>query len=280
MDSLVSVDWLADHLDDDDLVVLDCSVVVSFDDGSMEMRSGREAYDAGHVPGAGFADLIVDLSDTTASIGFAVPTPAAFCEAMGRIGVGDRSSVVLYDTGISVWAARVWWMLRWVGFDRAAILDGGFGAWSAGGHPVCDEHVTPTSQTLTPLPRPEVIADRHEVLAGIDDHAVTLVDTLGADHYRGEAAMYARPGHIPGAVNVPCFELLDKAGQLLGSDAVAQRHGVDSGQRMITYCGGGIAASLNAFALSRAGFDDVAVYAASLQEWAADPSLPLVTGSG
>jgi thiosulfate/3-mercaptopyruvate sulfurtransferase len=197
---------------------------------------------------------------------------------MGRLGVADESRVVLYDTSISAWAARVWWMLRWVGFDRAAVLDGGIGAWRAAGLPISDEKFAGPAGTLTPRPRPDLIADRDEVLAATDDPAVTIVDTLGADHFRGESAMYARPGHIPNAINVPCFELLDESRRLVATESVADRHGGDPDQRMITYCGGGIAASLNAFALSRAGFADVAVYTASLQEWAADPSLPLVTG--
>ena len=106
---------------------------------------------------------------------------------------------------------------------------------------------------------------------------MTIVDTLGPENYSGERPMYGRPGHIPGAINVFCMDLRDESGRLESGEATIARHGGDIDQRMITYCGGGIAASLNALALHRAGFRDVAVYTASLQEWAADPSLPLVT---
>lgn len=216
MDALVDVDWLADHLGDDDLVILDCSVEFVTDDRGMRPVSGRDAYEASHIPGASFADLIADLSDTDREIGFAVPSPEAFCEAMGRLGVGDSSRVVLYDSSISAWAARVWWMLRWVGFDRAAVLDGGFGAWTSAGHPAAAGRAEPPARpaTLTPSVRPGLIADRHDVLAAIDDDGVTIVDTLGPENYSGERPMYGRPGHIPGAINVFCMDLRDESGRL------------------------------------------------------------------
>lgn len=276
MDSLVDAHWLSAHLDDPDLVVLDCSVEVSGASGAMKMTSGRASYDAAHIPGAAFADLVVDLSDTSQSIGFAVPTVEAFCAAMERLGVGDDTDVVLYDTSGSMWAARVWWMLRWVGFDRAAILDGGLPAWTAAGHLTADEAVTCESRSLTPRPRTDLIADRDEVLRSIDDEQVRLLDTLPEQHFRGEFAMYERPGHIRNAINVPMFAALDDSGRIAANDRVIETHGGELEQRAITYCGGGIAASLNAFAMTRAGYTSVAVYAASLQEWAADPTLPMV----
>ncbi len=279
MDTLVSADWLAAHLDDPDLVVLDCTVLIEADpDGGMRNVSGRDRFDAGHVPGAGFADLIDDLSDTSRSIGYAVPTPEAFCEAMGRLGVGDDSAVVLYDSAMSMWAARVWWMLRWVGFDRAALLDGGLGAWTSAGHALSTEPPSPTPRRLTPAVRPSLIADRDEVLAAIADPAVDVIDTLTAEHYRGDIAMYQRPGHITGASNQSVFDLFDESGRFRSDDELAAIHPGDRSARAITYCGGGIAASAGAFAMTRLGFEDVAVYTASLQEWAADETNPMTTG--
>lgn len=278
MDPVVDVGWLVEHLADPDLVVLDCSVVIEMTSAGMTTISGRADYDAQHIPGAGFADLVVELSDTTQSIGFAVPSPGAFCEAMGSLGVGDDTRVVLYDASMSMWAARVWWMLRWVGFDRASVLDGGLTAWLHAGHAMSTDPSTQPNRTLIPAVRPELIADRHEVLAATEASGVLLVDTLPEAHYRGEMALYERPGHIPGAVSVPVFDLLDDAGRLQTIDHVAASHGGDTAGRTITYCGGGIAASLSALALTRAGYTDVAVYTASLQEWASDPNLPLVTG--
>ncbi|WP_421723460.1 sulfurtransferase [Bauldia sp.] len=277
MDTLVSVDWLADHLNDPDLVVLDCSVHVEQTESGMRTLSGREDYDGGHIPGAGFADLKGDLCDSESPIGFAVPTPEAFCAAMSKLGVGDESRVVLYDSSSSVWAARVWWMLRWVGFDRAAILDGGLNAWKAAGHSLSTEPATYPARTLTPNPRPQLIADRDEVLAAIDDADVSIIDTLPAGSYRGEMKMYARPGHILSAVNVCGMDMLDETGRHKPMADLDAMHTGDRDARAITYCGGGILASLNAFVMTRLGFKDVAVYTASLQEWAADPDNPMTS---
>ena len=167
-------------------------------------------------------------------------------------------------------------MLRWVGFDRAALLDGGLGAWTAEGRPLSTEPANRPAKGLTPAPRPELIADRDEVLAAIDNDAVSIIDVLPESHYRGEMSMYDRPGHIPGASNNPSTALLDESGRYRPHDELAAMLDGDRNARTITYCGGGIAASSNAFIMTRLGFTDVAVYTASLQEWAADPANPLV----
>ena len=281
MDTLVSAEWLRAHLDEPDLVVLDCSVIVQpTGDGGMQSKSGRANYEAGHIPTAGFADLMADLSDGDSPYAFALPTPQRFAAAMGALGVGDDSRVVLYDGSNSAWAARVWWMLRWVGFDRAALLDGGLEAWKAAGGTLSTEPVARPARTLTPNVRPELIADRGEVRAAIGQGSTVLIDAMPAPHFRGEWTLYDRPGHIPGAGNVPVTSLFDDRGRFRPADELAALFGDDRDKRAITYCGGGIAASANAFALTRLGFTDVAVYAASLQEWAADPANPMAVAPG
>lgn len=277
MDTLVTTEWLSQHLDDADLVLLDCTVcTIMQDDGGFHNVSGRPDYDVGHIPNAGFADLKDELCDTNSPIEFALPTPEQFCSSMGALGVGDDSRVVLYDTSYTAWAARVWWMLRWVGFDNAAILDGGMSGWTAEGHPLSLEPVTRPAKQLTPKPHPELIADRDEVFASIDDDAVTLIDTLPDVFYRGEMSIYQRPGHIPNAINIDALMLLDKTGRFRSQDELAAMHNLDHQARIITYCGGGIAASSNAFIMTRLGFNNVAVYTDSLQVWAADPVNPMV----
>ena len=279
IDSLVTVDWLAEHLDDPDLVVLDCTVLVEpTEDGRMRSVSGRSGYEAAHIPGAGFADLVGALSDTDSPLEFAVPEPEAFAAAMAALGVGDDTRVVLYDASGSVWAARVWWMLRWIGFDNAALLDGGMNAWVEGGNWVSTDTPERQPKQLSVNLRPGLIADRGEVFAAITDAGVDLIDSLPEAHYRGEMAMYARPGHIASAVNVPVFSAFDETGRFRPLDELRTLFDGDLGRRSIAYCGGGIAASSNAFVMTRLGYTDVAVYAASLQEWAADPANPMKTG--
>ncbi len=281
MDTLVSTQWLNRHLEDPDLVLLDCTVVTMPDENDprgLSNVSGRPDYELGHIPKAGFADLKGELCVTRGPVEFDVLSPEEFCTAMGALGVGDDSRVVLYDTNYTGWAARVWWMLRWVGFDNAAILDGGMAAWAAEGRELSLEPVRYLPKRLAPRPRPELIAHKAEVLAAIDDDQVVLVDTLPEEMYRGDFSIYRRPGHIPSAVNINGLKLLDKSGRFRSQDELAAMHGFDRHARVITYCGGGIVASTDAFILTRLGFTDVAVYIASLEEWTADPESPMVVG--
>ena len=279
MGTLVTTEWLSQHIDDPDLVVLDCTVRVVLDEsGGMQSVSGRADYEACHIPSAGFADLMGELSDSSDSLGFVLPTPEAFCDAMGALGVGDDSKVVLYDGFNTAWATRVWWMLRWVGFDRAAVLDGGLGAWTSEERALSTEPANREAKKLTPAVRPELVADRDEVFAAMGDDAVLLIDVMHEPHFRGDVAMYGRPGHIPGAVNIPSMALFDDTGRFRSHEELDAMFVGDREGRAITYCGAGVAASANAFVMLRLGFTDVAVYMGSLQEWAADPSNPLVVG--
>jgi len=281
MDNLVSAQWLKEHTNDPDLVVLDCTVVTvpdANDPRGLSNVSGRPEYELGHIPNAGYADLKTELCKPNDPIEFDLLSPEQFCAVMGKLGVGDDSRVVLYDANYTGWAARVWWMLRWVGFDNAAILDGGLSAWTSTGNELSLEPVNRAVNTLTSKPRPELIADYDEVLASINDETVILIDTLPDVFYRGEMSIYPRPGHITGAVNIDGLSLLDNKGYLLTQDELAEMHGFDRNARIITYCGGGIVASTDAFVLTRLGYDNVAVYMASLEEWAANPSNPMEVG--
>ena len=275
-DSLVSVDWLNEHLDEPDLIVLDCNVKVVFDEnGPFEILNGRADYEKGHIPGAGFADLTGDLIDTESDLMFAVPDPEEFAAAMRALGVGDDSRVVLYDQMASGWASRVWWMLRWIGFDRAAVLDGGLGAWKAAGYELTTELPERPAGNLTVSLRPELIAIQDDVRAAIGNEAVQLVDALPEASFRGDMVMYGRPGHIPGAVNVPAMAMIGETGRFLLDERLNEMFGLDKDSRVITYCGGGISASATAFIMTRLGYSDVAVYTASLQEWVQDPENPM-----
>ncbi len=158
MDMLVTTEWLSRHLDDPDLVVLDCNVHLERQaEGGFRVMSGRGDYEGGHIPTAGFADLMGDLCDRDSPYHFAVPTPEQLSAAMGALGEGDDSRVVLYDRFGQGWATRVWWMLRWIGFDRAALLDGGLGAWTTEGRPLSTDPVKRPAKQLT-TSRPKIDA--------------------------------------------------------------------------------------------------------------------------
>jgi thiosulfate/3-mercaptopyruvate sulfurtransferase len=276
IEPLVTAEWLNEHLNDPDLVVLDTTVLVVPDEkGGITSLSGKDNYAKGHIQGAGFADLMGDLSNTESELTFVMPTPEQFADAMSKLGVGNDSKVVLYSSNYPSWPARVWWMLRWIGFDNAAVLDGGLGAWQMAGMPLSTEPADRPARQLSINLRPELVADRDEVFASIDKPNVTLVDAMPDAHYIGEMVMYARPGHIPSAINAPDFNQLNETGAYRPLDELEMLHDSNRTHRAITYCGGGISASSVAFTMHRLGFTDVAVYMGSLQEWAPDPANPL-----
>lgn len=275
---LVSVAWLHDHLNDDQLVILDASVIVEFhDDGSMSNRSGKLQYLAGHIPGSRYADLQGQLSDTEAPFAYTLPEAGFLAHQFHALGIGESSKVIIYDHIGGSWAARVWWMLRWLGFDQAALLDGGINAWKLAGYDLKkgeESWQKPVSPLRINL-RPSLFTDQYEVEASIDNDVTHLIDALHAAHFRGEVSMYERAGHIPGAINLPVTQMLNESGQFKDASFIPAQLGFNPDERTIVYCGGGIAASLNAWMLVRAGFTNVAVYDGSLQEWTADTEKPM-----
>lgn len=277
---LITTETLASQLDDPSLRILDCTVFLRpRPEGGMHIESGRAHWEQGHIPGAAFADLPGDLSDRDHKLRFMMPPAGQFAEAMSRYGVGEGTHVVLYDAAMSMWAARVWWMLRAFGFDNAKVLDGGWKAWRAEDRPVSTQPPAYPPGNFVARPREGLIATRDDVAAAIDDGAACVIDALAEDQYAGKTNTYGRRGHIPGAVNVPAMRVVDpETGAYLPLDELQRQFanvGATSAGRVITYCGGGIAASSDAFVLTMLGHENVAVYDASLSEWAADPSLPL-----
>jgi thiosulfate/3-mercaptopyruvate sulfurtransferase len=285
MNSLVETDWLAAHLGDPDLRVLECTVYLHPAEapGGFRVESGRAKWSDGHIPGAGFADLQDDLSARDTTLRFMMPPPAQFAEAMSRYGVGDGVRVILYDRAVNMWAARVWWMLRAFGFDDAAVLNGGFKKWTREGRPLAADDGSAPRRSFTARPRPSLIADKSGVLAALDDDRACVLNALTDEQHRGAGGVtYGRPGRIAGSANVPARELVDPdTHAYLPIDVlranVAATGALDA-KRVVTYCGGGIAASSDAFVLTLLGRPDVAVYDASLSEWAPDASLPMERG--
>ncbi len=276
MDTLVTAEWLNEHLHDPDLVVLDCTVLVErLEDGTIGNISGKASYNKAHIPSAVFADLTGDLSNRDSPFSMAMPTPEQFGSAMGALGVGNHSRVVLYASSYPVFPARVWWMLRWAGFDQVALLDGGLNAWTNLDLPLSSEPANPVAKQFTVSLRPELIANRDEVFQAMENTNVSLVDAMPEAHYRGQFSLYARPGHIPGATSMPSFDLLDEAGLYRSQDELEMMHDGDREGRVITYCGGGVAASSVAYTMTRLGFSNVAVYMGSLEEWVLDPQNPM-----
>src|SRR5688500_1250763 len=279
---LVGTDWLAQHLDDPAVRVLECTVYLIPADvpSGFTVESGRAKWAQGHIPGAGYVDLQAELSDRTSKLRFMMPPAEQFAEAMARHGVGDGVRVVLYDRFVNMWAARVWWMLRAFGFDNAAVLDGGWKKWTVEGRPVATDDGARPSRTFTPRPRPELIAGKADVLAGVGNNATCLINALTPEQHAGTGGVsYGRAGRIAGSTNVTARDLVDPnthaylpADQLRAKFAAA---GALNAGRVITYCGAGIAASSDAFVLTLLGHEGVSLYDASLSEWGHDAALPM-----
>ncbi len=282
---LVETEWLAKHLDDPGVRVLECTVFLHPADvpGGVRVESGRAKWAEGHIPNAGFVDLQDELSDRTSTLRFMMPPAAQFAEAMGRAGVGAGVRVILYDRAVNMWAARVWWMLRAFGFDEAAVLNGGFKKWTVEGRPVATDAGTSAARTFTLRPRPALMTDKAGVLAALGESNACVLNALTEEQHRGTGGnTYGRSGRIAGSVNVAARDLVDpKTHAYLPADVLRakfQAAGALDARRVVTYCGGGIAASSDAFVLTLLGRDEVTIYDASLSEWAADPALPMERG--
>ncbi|RMI06932.1 sulfurtransferase [Cellulomonas triticagri] len=274
------------------LLVLDASTTLVTHGEGEPYTAGplREQYRAAHVPGAAFADVTGELSDPDGPYPFTLPAPDALAAAFGALGVGDDTHVVVYDTVGSAWATRVWWLLRWLGHDAVSVLDGGLAAWQAAGYPTAsgaadDEAARSRPATLTPRERPDLLATLPQVeRISAGTAAGLLVNALDPATFRGdqEVSTYTRRGRIPGSVNLPLFTLLDPAtGRFLPVDALREQlraGGLLDADGAVTYCGGGIAATLPAFAAYVVSGAEVAVYDGSLSEWTAQDRLAVAVG--
>lgn len=278
MDKLVTAKWLNENLGHHDIVILDCSVDTNqTEDGETEYLSGRKSFDKSHIPNARFADLTGILSDANSSFMFALPDPEAFCVEMRRLGISNNSRVILYDRSFTAWAARVWWMLRWVGFDNAALLDGGLNGWEKNNFETTSGPAEVLQGDISLKLRTNAIADQNEIRNVCSTGNGQLIDTLSSESFSGEDNAFGRAGHIKGASNVFALDLFDEDGNFRSLDELNAMHRGDKSKRQITYCGAGILASANAFTMLRLGYEDVGVYAASLQEWVGDEANPMQT---
>jgi thiosulfate/3-mercaptopyruvate sulfurtransferase len=283
-DAVVSTDWLAANLSDPALRIFDCTTYLHYETGTGKpytVVSGRADYDGGHIPGSAFIDLQGELSVIDSPYRFTLPAPDDLAARFAKLGIGPETRVILYTRDTIQWSTRIWWMLRYIGFDNAAILDGGWTKWALEGRPVSAEPARYAPGTLAANPRPEIFADKNDVLAAIGDGSACTINALASDLHSGANPRYGRPGRIPGSVNVPARGLLDPKTLALPSPAVAaetfEAVGALPSKRAIVYCGGGIAATLDAFLLHQLGYRDIAVYDNSMSEWAKDETLPIET---
>jgi len=269
---------------------------ISFDD--------YDGYLAGHIPGAVFAGMIADLSDARHPIPDTLVPPEQFAQVMSRLGIGNETLVVAYDNmGFPLGSARLWWALSYYGHDRVRVLDGGLRTWQAEGRALSTDVPTPEAATFAPRVRPEWKASKEDVLAAMGRPETVIVDCLTPELYRGGGERHLwgqRPGHIPGAVNVPYMANIDPE---LATVTAAERErmlasgrsftfgsletlatlygnvGATPDRDVITYCGRGYAGACGLLALKLLGYERARLYDGSWAEWSADPALPTEVSS-
>ncbi|MCO6438974.1 MAG: sulfurtransferase [Phycisphaerae bacterium] len=278
--TLISVDELKAHLGDPQVAIVDCRFALD------DKQAGRRAYLEAHVSGAVYAHLDDDLAAPVIAGRTGrhpLPKIEEFVRRLSQWGIDDRVQVVAYDNAGGAFAARMWWMLRWLGHDAAAVLDGGWKAWVEAGGSIASGNEERPTRHFTARARADRAVATEEVLSQLNDSRLFLVDSRAAERYRGEVEpLDPVAGHIPGAVNLPYGENLAADGRFKSRAELCQRFEKALGPRdagnVAFYCGSGVTACHNILAFAHAGLGDALLYPGSWSEWVADGTRPVETG--
>jgi thiosulfate/3-mercaptopyruvate sulfurtransferase len=285
---LIATAELEGRLGQSALRIFDCTTRLEYlppgSEAPYNVVPGRDTFAAGHIPGADFLDLQGEFSDQNTKLRFMMPEVKQLESAFGRHGVGADNFLVLYSIGTLMWATRFWWMLKSLGFDNVAVLDGGWDKWKAEGRAIetgAAKGYPPTK--FIAKPRAGYFVDKHDVLAAGGNRDTVVVNALNEQLHKGlEPSRYGRPGHIPGSCNVSAATLVDPATKAFVPLADAEQkfaaQGFSRDKRVVVYCGGGISATIDLFMLYLLGYDKLTLYDGSMGEWATDASLPIETG--
>jgi thiosulfate/3-mercaptopyruvate sulfurtransferase len=263
---VVSPNWLLQHLQDPQVIIVDCRFSLA------EPQLGQQQYKLSHIQGAYYLDLNLDLSSPVGEHGGRHPLPNAddLAKKLAAIGVEfQKTLVVAYDDSRFAFASRLWWLLRYLGHEQVAVLDGGFSQWQQAGYPISD--IIPQFKTANFVPQiqPQLLVDITDVKTRKDLPSVVLVDSRESDRYRGEREPIDKiAGHIPGAVNYPWMEVTDTKGCLISPTEHSQRwQNLTTAEEILVYCGSGVTACVNLLSLELAGIHTGKLYAGSWSDW-------------
>lgn len=277
--ALVSTQWLAEHLDAPDVRIVDGSYYLPH-----EGLNPRAEYEVQHIPGAVFFD-IDEIADTANPLPHMLPPPEKFSSRVRKLGLGDGVRIVVYDQRGIMSAPRVWWTFRFFGHEDIAVLDGGLPKWLREGRPVSDEPARPGERHFTPRVNSLMARDRQQILGNLQSRREQVLDARSAGRFAGrdpEPRPGLRGGHIPGSLNLPYTELLDRETQtFLSPDQLRSRFkaaGVDMSRPVVTTCGSGITAAVLSLGLHMIGHADVALYDGSWTDWGQPGKCPVETG--
>ena len=277
--TLISVADLAAHLDAASWVICDCRHDLA------DTGAGRRAYAESHIPGARFVHLDEDLSarKTGRNGRHPLPDPDKFARRLGELGIANGKQVVAYDASGGPYAARLWWMLRWLGHDAAAVLDGGWNAWLSAPHSITKENPKMEAARFTARIRPATAVDTKTIAARLGIPGSLLLDARIPSRYRGEnETLDPVAGHIPGAVNRPWQLNLETDGRFKTTAELRKEFGETltgrAPERVTHYCGSGVTACHNLLAMEVAGLTGSLLYPGSWSEWCSDPGRPIATG--
>jgi thiosulfate/3-mercaptopyruvate sulfurtransferase len=273
-DPLVSTDWLAAHIGDPNVVVIDSTWFMP----AAKRNTGAEFEDA-HLPGAVFFDIDA-VADSASGLPHMLPAPEVFAKAVSALGIGDDTTVIAYDANGLIASARLWWTFRVMGHDAIEVLDGGLAKWRAEGRPLESGPAFPRAPArFTPNFQPELVRSFDQVKANMGE----VLDARPGTRFRGEVAEPReglKSGHMPGSRNLPSSELVDAAGRLKSADdlyPLFREAGVDLSEPVIASCGSGVTACILALGMARLGIADAPVYDGSWTEWGGRDDAPVET---
>ncbi|MBZ0293045.1 MAG: sulfurtransferase [Anaerolineae bacterium] len=280
---LVTTEWLQNHLHDADLRIVDIrGHVLPTSEPHPHYFNHYDDYVKSHIPGAVFVDWVREITDPDDQPWHAqIAQPERYAAVMNRLGIGPDTLVVAYDDAHNMFAARLWWSLNYYGHDKVVVLDGGWKKWTAEGRQVTDEVPTVAPGNFAARANPVLKRDLSQVMDATHDPSVTLVDVRSPEEFAGKASRTSRKGHIPTAINHPTGKIYHEDDTFRSAEELRQQFAEsglspDDGE-IVTYCNGGVSASMGMLALNLAGYYNVAMYDGSWKNWSSDENNPIET---